>query len=65
MADKFIIVFFTTVVLTLLCGATAALIAGFGHDPSPMMTELYSTALKLFNAGVGAMIGLVGGARLN
>lgn len=65
MADKFLIVFFTTVGLTLTCGAVATTIALLGHDPSPpMMTELYNTALKLFTAGVGAIIGLVGGSKL-
>ncbi|WFU44892.1 hypothetical protein QA640_21980 [Bradyrhizobium sp. CB82] len=65
MADKFLIVFFTTVTLTLVCGGVAAFIVAFGHDPGPpMMTELYNTALKLFTAGVGAIIGLVGGSKL-
>jgi hypothetical protein len=31
---------------------------------SPMMAELYNTALELFTAGVGAIIGLVGGSKL-
>lgn len=65
MADKFLIIFFTTVALTLICGAVAALIVVLGHDPAPpMMTELYNTSLKLFTAGVGAIIGLVGGSKL-
>ncbi|KJC58913.1 hypothetical protein UP10_21705 [Bradyrhizobium sp. LTSPM299] len=65
MADKFLIVFFTTVALTLVCGAVATCIAFTGHEPSPpMMTELYNTALKGFTAGVGAIIGLVSGSKL-
>ena len=66
MADRFNLVFYTTVCLTLICGAVATCIVVFGsHDPAPpMMTELYNTALKLFTAGVGAVIGLVGGSRL-
>ncbi|MDE5446959.1 hypothetical protein GWG65_37635 [Bradyrhizobium sp. CSA207] len=65
MSDKFLIVFFTTVALTLVCGCAAASVVVFGHDPGPpMMTELYNTALKLFTAGVGAIIGLVGGSKL-
>jgi hypothetical protein len=65
MVDKFRIVFFTTVALTMVCGAAAASIVVLGHDPAPpMMTELYNTALKLFTAGVGAIIGLVGGSKL-
>jgi hypothetical protein len=65
MADKFLIIFFTTVALTVLCGSVAVSIVFLGHDPAPpMMTELYNTALKLFTAGVGAIIGLVGGSKL-
>lgn len=65
MADKFLIVFFTTVILTVLSGATAVLIAGFGHEPAPPMAhELFNSTLGLFDAGVGAIIGLLGGAKL-
>jgi hypothetical protein len=65
MADRFILVFFTTVTITLVCGGVAASIVVLAHDPAPpMMTELYNTALKLFTAGVGAIIGLVGGSKL-
>lgn len=64
-ADKFLIVFFTTVALTLVCGAVATSIAVFARDPAPpMIAEVYNTSLKLFNAGVGAIIGLIGGSHL-
>jgi hypothetical protein len=65
MADKFNTVFFTTVAVTLICGAVAASIVVLGHAPAPpMMLDLYNTALKLFTAGVGAIFGLLGGAKL-
>ena len=66
MADKFQTIFFTTVGMTLVCGAVAASIVVFGRDPAPpMMLDLYNTALKLFTAGVGAVFGLLGGAKLS
>jgi hypothetical protein len=58
-------VFFTVVGLTLLCGAAAVSIAIFSLEPAPpMVSEVYKTSLQLFNAGMGAVLGLLGGRSL-
>jgi hypothetical protein len=62
MADKFQLVFFTTVAFTLLNFGAASMIAIRNPETkSPMVAELYNTSIKLFTAGVGAIIGLLGG----
>lgn len=66
MAGTFQLVFFTIVALTLICGATASSIAAFSPEPAkPMVLEVYKTCLQLFNAGVGAILGLLGGMSLH
>ena len=65
MFDKFQLVFFTTSAFTLLNLAVAVAIALMLPDSdSSMVTELYSTCIKLFGAGVGAILGLLGGHAL-
>jgi hypothetical protein len=62
MADKFQLVFFTTTAFTLLNFGTATAIATMlPETKSAIVTELYNTSIKLFTAGVGAIIGLLGG----
>lgn len=65
MFDKFQLVFFTTAALTLLnFGAATTIALAMPDSKSPMVTELYSTCIKLFGAGVGAILGLLGGHAL-
>lgn len=64
--DKFFITLFTVLALTLISGATACLIAIKCPDPAgrPMQAELFKSCLAIFQTGVGAIIGLLGGHAL-
>jgi uncharacterized membrane protein len=63
--DKFRVVFFTTSAFTLLNLAISVFVAlKYPDTQSAMVTELYGTCIKLFAAGVGAIIGLLGGQSL-
>jgi hypothetical protein len=66
MFDKFTLVLLITTAFTVLNFSAAAGIAlGFPDAASPFVTELYNTSIKLFTAGVGAIIGLLGGHALS
>jgi hypothetical protein len=63
--DKFQLVFFTTTAFTLLnFGAAVSIAFAVPDTKSPIVNELYNTSIKLFTAGVGAIIGLLGGHAL-
>lgn len=63
MADRFNVVLFTVLGVTLLCGTVATLIAWQSPDAStkPMQAKLFETCMTLFHTEVGAIIGLLGG----
>jgi hypothetical protein len=66
MPDRFTIVFLAVLWLTMLCGATACIIALRTKEPAqPMQTELFKTCCAIFQTGVGAIIGLLGGHALS
>ena len=65
MSDKFQLVFFTAAAFTLLnFGAAVSIAVALPDTKSPIVAELYNTSIKLFTAGVGAIIGLLGGHAL-
>jgi hypothetical protein len=60
MADKFLVVLFTVVGLTIINGAMACAIAIFSPEPArPMQTELFKICCTVFQTGVGAIIGML------
>jgi hypothetical protein len=62
MTDRFLVVFFTVLALTLFCASGAALISLYGPSPlPPHVDRLFSAFVELFVAGVGAIFGLLGG----
>ena len=65
MADKFNLILAAVLSLTLISGATASAIAVTSPDPArPMQAELFKACLAIFQTGVGAIIGLLGGHAL-
>jgi hypothetical protein len=66
MPDKFIIVLVSVLWLTMLCGITACVIAMKSKEPvQQMQAELFKTCCSVFQTGVGAIIGLLGGHALS
>ena len=63
MSDRFSLVLFTVLSLTLLCGLLATVIAWQNPNPAthPMQVKLFDTSVALLHAGIGAIIGLLGG----
>src|SRR5258708_40307617 len=60
--DRFFVVLFTVLGLTLASGVTACAMALICPDPArPMQTELFKACVAIFQTGVGAIIGLLGG----
>ena len=60
MADRFLIVLSTVVVLTVINGGVACAIAIFSPDPAkPMQTELFKICCTAFQTCVGAIIGML------
>jgi hypothetical protein len=65
MADKFDLILSCVLGLTLLSGATASALALKSAEPAkPMQAELFKVSLGIFQTGVGAIIGLLGGHAL-
>ena len=66
MSDRFVLVLFTVLAVTLLCGAVAVFIAWQNPDPAqrPMQAKLFEQCMAIFQTGVGAIIGLLGGHAL-
>lgn len=62
--DRFVLVFSTVLFLTVLCAAGALWIALTPTPASPLAAELFATFNKLLVAGMGAMLGLLGGKAL-
>jgi hypothetical protein len=62
--DRFVLVFVTVLFLTVLCAAGATWIAFTPPPASLMASELFATFNKLLVAGMGAMLGLLGGKAL-
>lgn len=62
--DRFVLVFVTVLFLTVLCAAGATWIAMTQAPASPLASELFATFNKLLVAGMGAMLGLLGGKAL-
>ena len=62
MTDRFYLVFFSVLVLTILCAVLASVIAFYtGADPPPLMDKLFNAFLGMFTFGAGAIVGLLGG----
>lgn len=60
MADKFLIVLFTVVGLTVINGGMACAIAIFSPDPAkPMQNDLFKVYCTAFQTGVGVIIGML------
>jgi hypothetical protein len=60
MADRFHVVLFTVVGLTVACGAVACVLAIFTSEPAhPMEQELFKTCSAVFQTGVGAIFGML------
>jgi hypothetical protein len=53
-------VFFSVLMLTLLCGAAAVVIATTNDPLSSAKQQLVNSLLSLFTLGAGAIIGLIG-----
>jgi hypothetical protein len=65
MKDKFILVFASVVILTLVCGVSAVAIAVVSNGPAPSyLDRLFSTFLALFWGGAAVILGLLGGKTL-
>jgi hypothetical protein len=60
--DRFIIVFFAVVAITLACGLMCSAIALYGPDPPPPLLEKsYAAWQEGFVLGLGAIFGLLAG----
>ncbi|HEY2071227.1 MAG TPA: hypothetical protein VGG48_16845 [Rhizomicrobium sp.] len=61
MSDRFDLVFFSVLAITLLSGAAAGALAFWGpFDASPLQARFFDASLQAFVLGVGAVIGLMG-----
>jgi len=66
MEQRFKLILFTVLGVTLLCGALALITALVTPEPAPpMVADLFKTCTTLFHTGVGAIIGLLGGNALD
>jgi uncharacterized YccA/Bax inhibitor family protein len=59
--DKFLLIFSSVVMVTVLCGAVMGLMAVFGPNPQPpAIAAIFETVRTLFTAGALTIFGLLG-----
>ncbi|WP_133770441.1 hypothetical protein [Enterovirga rhinocerotis] len=61
MPDRFLAIFFSVLILTVLCGITALWLALVSPSPAaPYIDRVFNAVVHLFSIGAGAMFGLIG-----
>jgi len=61
MIDRFLIILFTVLGLTIACGTGAVLIAFGSPSPPPLVERAYNMLAEMCGMGAGVIFGLLGG----